>query len=168
MLSTTLNPTLDPWSQPKSKPIFVLYNNNKCTVYFVPDGFNPNWYHFLICSTNSFLYGRCENNKCVLACNPNVVPQGTFLTYDSYWKEGLGNADVTGRLQKFALLACKKTGEKLIASQVFGSKFYIVVHSILAYWKSDQFIKYPVSDQNIVTKRIFHRFKIFFILYLFF
>jgi hypothetical protein len=48
-----------------------------------------------------------------------VVPQGTFLTYDSYWKEGLGNADVTGRLQKFALLACKKTGEKLIASQVF-------------------------------------------------
>jgi hypothetical protein len=52
-----------------------------------------------------------------------VVPQGTFLTYDSYWKEGLGNADVTGRLQKFALLACKKTGEKLIASQVLEEIF---------------------------------------------
>jgi len=62
---------------------------------------------------------RCDNNNCVPACNVNSVPQGSFLSYDSYWKEGLGSTDVAGRIQKFGLLACKKSGEKLIASQVF-------------------------------------------------
>ena len=61
---------------------------------------------------------RCENNKCTPACNTDLVPKGTFLTYDSYWKDGLGKAETVGDFQRFGLLACTKTGEKLIAGQV--------------------------------------------------
>lgn len=58
------------------------------------------------------------------SCNPNSVPAGAFLTHDSYWKEGLGTADVVARVPKLGLLACKKSGEKLIAAQV-GKNFLL-------------------------------------------